>query len=106
MGNVLQKEDTSNLGDALDSASQNSHFPNHVQQLRQISNHEESIDVEIRDYVEMLNNLNGEQKKRVKNLLTRYRIFFSNQPGCTNVYNHPITLIKPKTIDESYIQSR
>lgn len=66
--------------------------------LRQMSNNEKSFDACVEEYVKGLRSLVNDQRNEVRKLLVEYRAVFSDEPGCTRVYEHQIILKNNKNV--------
>lgn len=100
LGNCLQKleESECDLGNAsLESVARNK-TPVEEKFVRRLSDRKSDVAVEFREYVSGLHNLDADQREKVLDLLLQYQEVFSAEPGCTNVYSHPIILTNEKTI--------
>ncbi|XP_043481228.1 uncharacterized protein LOC122510544 isoform X2 [Leptopilina heterotoma] len=64
----------------------------------QVSYNMEEFAQEIDEYLFKLKSFDKASKQKIKDILIKYRRVFSKRPGCTNVYEHRITLEKQKTI--------
>ena len=54
------------------------------------------IDNKIERYIQTCENLNSNEKRAVEELLLKFTDVFSDQPGCTHVYQYAITPIVTK----------
>lgn len=91
-------ENKSSLGDSSHHGGEMGNDLDNEQYVRQISSNAGSFAQEVDEYVANLKSLNKNCREQIRDLLLKYEAVFSTEPGCTNVYEHTITLTKAKTI--------